>query len=249
MSNIIPLFTKVESHKSILSTQVFVVPNLYVKYQEVYEVFWNATLCEPARNKIMEADPDDNRNPFPSEVIFSVDSPSSKQALSFYSRYHIEYVKVPELNESITKQQQTVDAMKSNEPVCCNEDEELQNSQCSSDEKTKCEEIKKEEADLQSIKDGRDGWLVNLNLEPERDSIVNWMTGFGSEGMHGDSEMKLDEDSEVELMKPDVESGLAPPDLIDSSVQLDTEYKKEKEKAKDEMRNSQRIQIAGKLYL
>ena len=110
-------------------------------------------------------------------------------------------------------------------------------------------EIKEEESDLQSIKDGRDGWLVNLNLEPERDSIVNWMTGFGSEGMHGDSVMKLDEDSEKELMHPEVRSGLAPPDLIDSSVQLDTEYKKEKEKAKDEMRNSQRIQIAGKLYL
>ena len=48
-----------------------------------------------------------------------MNSPPSEQALAFYSRYHIEYVKLPDLKYSQKKQQELVDAIERKEPVCC----------------------------------------------------------------------------------------------------------------------------------
>ena len=61
-----------------------------------------------------------------------------------------------------------------------------------------------------------------MNIEQTTDALVNWMSGsgFGSKGLHGDSELKLDEDSNDELTKPVVVSGLAPPDLVDGAQKL-----------------------------
>ena len=90
-----------------------------MEFEEVYEVFWNNTECDPIRNATLE---DDDKTPFPSQLIFSVNSASSKPALSFYSRYHIEFVKLPDLDDAIEKQQKIVNAMNAGEAVCCLDD-------------------------------------------------------------------------------------------------------------------------------
>ena len=216
--------------------QVFVVPNLYVKFEEVYELVWNNTICEPILNQTLK---DENKNPFPSQLIFSVNSPTSKPALSFFSRYHIEYVKLPDLNDAVQKQQAIVQAME-DEPVCCLDE----GTPCLPGRRKKfCtdEEKEEEKEDLQSIIDGRDAWADNLLLEPEgKESLGNWMEGFGSTGMHKEEELKLG--------VAEVESGLVDPDLIDSSIQLINEYAKEDDAAKEGLATSQRIQIAGKFF-
>ena len=65
-------------------SDVFVTPNLNVKYEVVDIIEWNHTKCEPIRNEAT--------NEFPSNIAFDVKAPENKPALSFYSRYHIKTV-------------------------------------------------------------------------------------------------------------------------------------------------------------
>jgi len=133
------------------------VPNLFVAVEEVFEVFWDMADCAPI------GDFAEDSSPFPSQLIFDVNSPPSEQALAFYSRYHVEYVKLPELKYSQKKQQELVDAMNRNEQVCCSVTKVngvcpagKRNAVCSDDDKTE------EQGDLDALDDGVESWVNNI---------------------------------------------------------------------------------------
>lgn len=216
------------------------VPNLFVAVQEVFEVFWNTTECAPIGD-LAEA------NPFPSQLIFDVNTPPSEQSLAFYSRYHVEYIKIPEMKYAQQKQQELVDAMNRDDPVCCSVPKV--NSVCPAGKRNAvCSDEAKEEeqGDLDAIDDGIESWVNNMNIEPDTDSLVNWMSGFGSEGLHTDSELKFVEDNA--LLTPDVVTGLAPPDLVNSAEKLDVNLgnlTSDPEALKRGVRNAKRLQISG----
>ena len=182
-----------------------------------------------------------------------MNSPPSEQALAFYSRYYVEYVKLPDLKDSQEKQQELVDAMNRNEPVCCSDDKV--NGVCTPPAKRNrvCDDNEKaeEQGDLDALDDGVTSWTNNMKIVPNTEDLVNWMSGsgFGSEGLHGDSELKLDEDSNDELMKPDVVSGLAPPDLVDGAEKLPDvdlgDLTADEDALKTGITNAKRLQISG----
>merc|ERR1712038_1517943 len=78
-------------------SDVFVVPNLNVMYEDVYEVDWDNARCSVKE----VVDSANGNKELPVKTTFDVKPPSSESALSFYSRYHIEYVKLPELHDKL----------------------------------------------------------------------------------------------------------------------------------------------------
>merc|ERR1712176_305219 len=75
-------------------SDVFVVPNLNVMYEEVSIVEWISDQCKV---KTLE----DNKT-LPTTTTFNIEAPENKPALAFYSRYHIENIKLPELQKSVS---------------------------------------------------------------------------------------------------------------------------------------------------
>ena len=75
-------------------SDVFVVPNLNVMYEETYDVKWDDLVCSVIENE---------DGTLPIDIAFDIKAPTSKPAISFYSRYHVEYVKLPELRETLTR--------------------------------------------------------------------------------------------------------------------------------------------------
>lgn len=222
------------------------MPNLFVAVEEVFEVFWSMPDCAPIGDFT-----EDKPNPFPSQLIFDVNSPPSEQALAFYSRYHIEYVKLPDLKYSQKKQQELVDAMKRDEQVCCSVKKD-KTGKCPAGKRNKvCDDDEKleEQGDLDALNDGVNSWVTNMNIEPDPDALVNWMSelGFGSKGLHEDAELSLNEGSNA-LMQPDVASGLAPPDLVDGAQKLNVNLGNltaDEDALKRGIRKAKRLQISG----
>ena len=75
-------------------SDVFLVLNLDVKFQEVFEVKWDNAACG-----VIELDTD-VVPPLPTRVVFDLVAPLTKSALAFYTRYHVHYVKLPDLYRS-----------------------------------------------------------------------------------------------------------------------------------------------------
>jgi len=97
-------------------SDVFVVPNLNVFYEEVELVYWDNEKCEPSKV------PDPNvvgALIFPSTFVFNVKSAESKEALTFYSRHHIEKVKILELSDGVAAQEAVIKRVKNREDICC----------------------------------------------------------------------------------------------------------------------------------
>ena len=228
-------------------SDVFVVPNLNVFFEDVYEVLWDNDSCKAATITLSEDEDARGDTPFPSQLLFSIEE--GEQALSFYSRYHMTFVKIPELQASFDRQEKLIGRMKANEPICCSVAKV--NGLCppgKSDKVCAPSDIIEEEADRDVFKSGLKGWQEALDIETaeleDKDSIVNWFDTVGSQGMHTRSETSLDEDNP--LLESIVESGLAPPDLIDGAKQRDSPYAEQtEESAKSKLEAAQRIQIAG----
>lgn len=219
------------------TSDVFVVPNLFVAVEEVYEVYWNNTVCGPSF--LLGSTP-----PFPSRLVFDLNSPPSEQALAFYSRYHVETDKLPTLIKSVKNQQEHVDAIERGEKVCCNQ------ASCTPLQKTVCTEEQKETAigDLEALQDGISSWKFSLAIKPEKEPLAKWMsgTGFGMDGMHTDPELTLDENDPVS-------SGIAPNTLIDNAERFEdvnlgnlTEGNNVNERMKQGIKDAKRMQISGK---
>lgn len=86
------------------------MPNLFVAYREVDLVYW--------RNETCSADLNDEGD-FPSSFIFNVEAPENEPALSFYSRKHIETVKMVELRSAIAAQTPIVSRVQIFDVICC----------------------------------------------------------------------------------------------------------------------------------
>ena len=86
------------------------VPNLNVLFDEVYIVNWTNETCRADLN-----DKDD----FDSTFVFDVDAPSSKEALTFYSRNHIENIKMIDLMDSRDEFYEKSEDVRTNDPICC----------------------------------------------------------------------------------------------------------------------------------
>lgn len=192
------------------TSDVFVVPNLFVAVEKVISVQWNndRTVCKAIL-------------PFKEELVFDLNVPPSEQALAFYSRYHVEAVKIPHMLNAIEIQEKLVDDMNSGKKVCCSNPNEVpcepknRIAACSDEEKAL------ELGQLEALKKGNESWnsILNESLHPDTDPLTKWMSGFGMDGMHTETELKLDEQDS--LMIPVVTSGLAPNDLIDKADIID----------------------------
>lgn len=114
-------------------SDTFVVPNLNVMYEEVYVVEWNNSTCgvtEEGQDRTL-----------PQKTTFDIKSPENEPALAFFSRYHIQHVKLPELNRA----KQNLQA----ELHDCTQDCDAKQTQ------------------LKVLDEGIDGWVIALREEEQ----------------------------------------------------------------------------------
>ncbi len=189
-------------------SDVFVVPNLNVMYEEVLEVKWeNCTVTT------------EDDGTLPTRTIFDIEAPENEPALAFFSRYHVDNVKIPELETAI--------ANKESQKSDCECTDDNPNKACKyyeaddTQKTTTCDEI---DIDIEFLQAGLDGW--NTTLKEEKDSfdlltsdtsksINNWFNEFGAKDMYNLS-------YSVGL-NGDQTSGLAPPSLTNNAEALDNE--------------------------
>eukprot|EP00957_Ditylum_brightwellii_P032409 2455917-Ditylum_brightwellii.AAC.1 len=155
-------------------SDVFVVPNLNAIYREVYVVNWKNETCE-----VEKADD----GTLPITTIINLEDVKNQPALAFYSRYHVEYVKLPELRRSAGNIQNTM-----NECDCANNPENM----CflNGGEKKRCDELGEQ---INYLRNATNEW--NENLTPKDDlhnqSIVNWFEEVGSQLMTDENDLNI----------------------------------------------------------
>ena len=125
------------------------VPNLNVKYQQVRVVSWDAVACNITETC------DSSGCRLPTAVVFDIKDKGSQQAVAFYSRYHIQYVKLVEMTESLKVSNQRLVDMNNQKPICGI----LFKSPCNS------RDIKDQNSRVDVLKKGLDGWNYILKQE------------------------------------------------------------------------------------
>ena len=218
------------------TSDVFVVPNLYVAVEKVISVQWNETSCDML--------------PFNEKLVFDLNVPPSEQALAFFSRYHVEQVTLPEMESSIAIQEKVVNDMDSGKKICCANPNEVPCEPKNRIAVCTNEEIALEKRRLGALRKGKDSWIKVLkdSIEPDTDSLSKWMSGsgFGMDDMHKDNELKLEE--EDSLLTPIVSSGLAPEQLTDKAVVIKgavDESNISENELNEGIKTAKRLQIAG----
>ena len=101
------------------NSDIFVVPNLNVMFEEVFIVEWDFDRCEPLLVERFDDVFKKTVEEFETSVVFNVRASSSQPALSFYSRYHLKNVKIPELNDAISAMDNTIARVEDAEIICC----------------------------------------------------------------------------------------------------------------------------------
>jgi len=200
-------------------SDVFVVPNLNVKYEPVYEVSWNNSTCGAVTD-------DKLTPPLPTKILFNIEAPSTKAAMSFYSRYHIKTVKLPEL-------QRTLKVKQRNQNACANG---FNSSGCPfTNEET--DKIKNLEEEIALLKDDAiPAWEEVLEFGEKENqqtftSILNWFEKVADQ-------KELNAAVQIE----DHTSSIAPPAITNNAAALkDLSYE---DKIKDPTK-IERIQFSG----
>merc|ERR1712038_1044227 len=217
--------TSTDSWTAGAMSDVFVVPNLNVMYKEVFVVEWDNATC--AVNT-------EEDGTVPTTITFNIEDTENQPALAFFSRYHVNKIKIPELRgakESKVNQKDGCDCTDDDPDKVCKYFEAD-----GTEKSTTCSEITNEIGSLQA---GIDGWNAALKVEEDNlelttndpsKSINNWFTEFGSNDMH----------SEESVLITDHDSSLTPPSLVDDKEALENELV---EKVKDEP--VKRIQFSG----
>ena len=80
---------------------------------------WDFTSCEPLLVERYDYYKDEDVEEFETSVVFNVRASTSQPALSFYSRYHLDLVKIPELADGISAMDNTIARVESGEVICC----------------------------------------------------------------------------------------------------------------------------------
>jgi len=184
-------------------SDVFVVPNLNVMYREVYFVEWDKTTCAVTT--------EGDGTP-PITTTFNIEDTENEPALAFFSRYHVNHVKIPELKAAKANkesQQENCECTVSDTDKVCKYTEAD-----GTEKTTTCLEIMNE---IESVKAGIAGWDTALKVENDTlesntkdasKSINNWFTEYGVKDMYTGNNMQI----------TDQASGLEPPFLPKESL-------------------------------
>ncbi len=183
-------------------SDVFVVPNLNVMYKEVYIVEWDNATCS-VKTEDDTKDPPDN---LPFTTTFNIEDTENQPALSFFSRYHVKYVKIPELEEA--------KANKESQKNDCGCADGTPNKSCpyyeadGTENTITCLEMTSQ---LEALQRGIDAWSTTLadsettaKSVTSSKSIVNWFEQVGPNMMGGDNDLAI----------RDHPSGFASPELL-----------------------------------
>ena len=223
-------------------SDVYVVPNLNIMYEEVSLVYWNNSTCSA------DLDSDDE---FPSSFVINPED--GKNALTFYSRFHIEQVKLPEIFDAMNAINQITKRIENDEKICCGKPaggsclgEKTGNDLKSCNAKDK-EEILEKFAFLDSA---AEDWVralddadrnVDRAIETQA-SVVNWFDTIGREDMYTKDDKPGNEGDGGSVTIQDFKAPLAPLTLIDMAKATDPTQEDGKQKIFD----TNRIQFNGK---
>lgn len=100
-------------------SDIFVVPNLNVAYEEVFILEWDFDSCRPKLEERYDSNEDKNITEVPTSIIVDFKSPENKPAFSFYSRYHLNLVKIPEIANSLKSMEDQLEEATSGDLICC----------------------------------------------------------------------------------------------------------------------------------
>lgn len=234
------------------------VPNLNVFYEEVELVYWDNTLCIP--DKVQDPN-DSSKLIFPSTFIFNVKSSESKEALTFYSRHHIEKVKIQELSDGVTAQEALIKRVENREAICCEPemtDDELMQYKGSCLGTTNPMKIctqgdqDYEQERTQTLQTSLTSWRQTLldadqtkaDAISDNKAIQGWFNdeNVGQKGL-------ADEELNVGDMSLNLEAQLASPFLVDEANLLPEGYTlldvQNEEDGREKIRKTKRIQFSG----
>lgn len=217
-------------------------------YEEVYIVEWNNSTCSADLNL---------KGEFPSSFTFDIGAASSKEALTFYSRHHIEHVKLTELIDATNATFNIATRVKNGESICCKDSGEGSCLGKQIDVFRTCdkEDFNTEDERFNTLEDSVIGWVntidqANKNTESiiadKNKSVVNWFDTVGSEDMYTkeDKDGKPGEDGRLKI--DNFKAHLAPLTLIDVAESINDDLSLDlKKKAKEKIKNSNRIQFSG----
>jgi len=227
-------------HRAGKDSDVFVIPNLNVMYMEVSIVNWNNSTCSPALDGVE----------FPSSFIF--DLKDGKEALTFYSRFHIEKVKIPEIVDALDSGNDAYTRVNNGEKICCGDSGDgsclgIKATFRTCDENDKIEE----EIGYSSLLDKLDDWqLILENADEDVDkamklkvSVVDWFDSFGKEGMFTKDDKPGQRGEGGKITIDNFEANLAPLTLIDGAEPLDNN--KDAVAENEKIAKTNRIQFSG----
>ena len=197
-------------------------------YNEVVLVSWNHTSCM--------AD-------YVETTMFDVEADTTKAALTFYTRYHIKLVKIPELEVSIASTETLLKRVQNKDNICCKSEKGVcldESRQCDDDD------IKEENEKLKVLETALEGWTFTLNMEGRKSDISGWFDNESlNDVMNNNHAFTMDKDRTTkELEIENHESALAPDVLIQGATPFEN-AKDLLEGKEGDIKKTQRIQFAG----
>ena len=197
-------------------------------YNELVVVSWNDTGCV--------AD-------YVETTTFDVGDVKNKPALTFYTRYHLQVVKIPELEASIASTETSLKRVQNKDKICCTSTKGV----CLG-ETRQCEDkdIKEENEKLKALKTALEGWTSTLEMEGKKSDISGWFDNESlNEVMDNKDAFTMDEDqTRKDLDIENHKSALAPEELIKGATALE-DAKVILGKRESDITKTQRIQFAG----
>ena len=189
-------------------SDVFVVPNLNVAYETFVSVYWNTTACTVLQVVTGNNTVTNNNNNvtmgLPTRIVFEINAKGNKPALSFYSRFHLEDQKMPELKDAVFK----LDLKLKEAEIDCGK---------AGDE----EDCKK----LKALQEGLDGWKSALAIEKkgldDKKGIVDWFTSIGEKNMNK-AENAFGDALYLEDQAEEQSSSVIPPSLKDDAKSINS---------------------------
>jgi hypothetical protein len=215
-------------------------------YETVALVYWSNESCSA------KLDPEKDPPDFPSLVIFDLEAPSSKPALTFYSRLHIETVTIPGLSKSIYDMKIMLAKVEAKEKICCT----VGKGSCETEKTVRiCDEddLAWEEEAYQVLQGSLASWkssLAKTIADKAKDvaeglGIVDWFTDddVGQKGMH------QEEHNTGNMAIKDFNVNLAPDTLIQDAKLTETGKvilgTTDEEQAREKILQTKRIQFSG----
>lgn len=215
-------------------------------YETVLLVYWSNDSCSA------KLDPGKNPPDFPSLVIFDLEAPSSKPALTFYSRLHINTVIIPGLSKSIYNMHATLAKVEAKKKICCIEGK----GSCETEKDVRIcdkDDLAWEEEGYQVLQGSLASWESVLNKTDtdkikdvtEGLGIVDWFTDedVGQKGMHQEKH------NTGNMAIKDFNVNLAPDVLIQDAKLTETGKDilgtTDEEQARKKILQTKRIQFSG----